>query len=82
MKQKDFTLIIVVVFISAVLALIASNLFFSSPHNRQQTAEVVDVIVPDFNAPSSKYFNAQSIDPTQQIQIGNSSNPTPFNSKP
>jgi flagellar basal body-associated protein FliL len=80
-KQKDLTLIIVVVFVSAVVALVVSRWIFASPQNRQQTAEKVDVIGPEFIAPSRKYFNAQSVNPTQQIEIGGSTNPNPFNSQ-
>ncbi|HEY5806252.1 MAG TPA: hypothetical protein VIS56_02590 [Candidatus Saccharimonadales bacterium] len=80
MKQKDFTLIFVMVFISAVMSLVVSRWLFSSPQNRSQTAENVDAIGPEFTEPSSKFFNADSVNPTQQIQIGGNSNPNPFNS--
>jgi flagellar basal body-associated protein FliL len=79
MKQKDLALIMIMVFISIVVALVVSRWVFSSPQNREQTAEVVDVISPDFSLPSSKYFNAESINPTQQIEIGDTNNPNPFN---
>ena len=81
MKQKDLALVIVMVFVSAVVALIVSRWLFASPQNRQQTAEVVDVIGPDFSLPSAKYFNVNAMNPTQQIQIGESNNPNPFNTK-
>ena len=79
MKQKDIALIIVMVFISAVISLIVSRWIFASPQNRKQTAEIVDVIQPEFAAPSLKYFNADAVNPTKQIQIGDTSNPNPFN---
>jgi len=82
MKQKDLALILVMVFISAVVAFVVSRWVFGSPKNSKQTAEVVDVISSDFSLPSSKYFNAESVNPTKQIEIGGSSNPNPFNSKP
>lgn len=82
MKQKDLALVAVVVFISVVIAVVLSRVIFSSPKDRKQTAEVVDVITADFPLPSTKYFNGQSVNPTQQIQIGDSNNPNPFNSKP
>jgi hypothetical protein len=81
MKQKDIVLVIVMVFISAVISLLVSRWIFSSPQNRKQTAESVDVISADFTSPSLKYFNADSVNPTQQIQIGDSANPNPFNTK-
>jgi flagellar basal body-associated protein FliL len=82
MKQKDLTLILVMVFVSAVVSLLVSRWIFASPQNRNQTAEKVDSIGAEFTAPSRKYFNVNSVNPTQQIQIGNNSNPNPFNSKP
>lgn len=78
MKQKDIALIIVIVFISGVLSFVASDMVFGKPADRQQTAEVVDVITSDFSLPSDKYFNNNSVDPTQLIQIGDNNNPNPF----
>jgi uncharacterized SAM-binding protein YcdF (DUF218 family) len=82
MKQKDIALIVVMVFISGILALLLSNFVFSRPQNRKQTAEKVDVITDDFPQPPSKYFNSSSMNPTQLIEIGSNSNPNPFNVKP
>lgn len=81
MKQKDWALVLVMAFIGAVLSLLASNMLFSSPKNRQQTAEVVDPISANFPSPPSKYFNQSAINPTEPVQIGNGTNPNPFNSK-
>lgn len=82
MKQKDLALILVVVFVSVVVALVVSRMIFSSPKNRELKAEKVDIISPDFVPPSTKYFNTRAFNPTQQIQIGDSTNPNPFNTKP
>jgi hypothetical protein len=79
MKQKDVALIIVVVFISAVVSFFVSNFLFGSPANRQQKAEIVQPITANFSQPDSRYFNSNSIDPTQLIQIGNNNNTNPFN---
>lgn len=70
MKQKDIALIVVMVFIGAVLALIISQVIFSAPKNRQQKAEIVDVITPEFPAPPPKYFNTNAINPAQPITLG------------
>lgn len=78
MKQKDIVLIAVVVVISAVISIVISKLVFVTPAHRQQTVEVVQPISADFPAPDSHYFNAQSINPTKTITIGNNSNPDPF----
>lgn len=78
MKQKDVALILVIVFVSAVVSFFVSSTIFGSPANRQQQAEVVDPITADFPNPDSRYFNSNSIDPTQLIQIGNNNNTNPF----
>lgn len=78
MKQKDVALILVIVFISAVVSFFVSSTIFGSPSNRQQQAEVVDPITSSFPNPDPRYFNSNSIDPTQLIQIGNNNNTNPF----
>lgn len=78
MKQKDIALILVIVIVSGFISFLASRWIFAKPADRQQKAEVVDVITSDFPLPNSKYFNNNSVNPTQQIQIGGSNNPNPF----
>jgi hypothetical protein len=80
MKQKDVILIVIVAFVSAILAFVISNTFINSPKNRSTTAEVVEPIVADFPSPDKRYFNENSINPTQLIRIGENTNPSPFNS--
>lgn len=81
MKQKDIALIAVVVIVSGMLSFFIGRYMFSSPDKRQVQAEVVDPIVPEFNASlDKKWFNKNAINPTEVIQIGDSSNNSPFNS--
>jgi hypothetical protein len=77
-KQKDIALIIVIAAISAVVSFVVSNKLFVTPNNRQQQVEVVDAINPSFQTPDKKYFNNNSIDPTQNSQLGTSNNQDPF----
>lgn len=79
MKQKDVALIILVGFVSAVLSYFVSNALFASPKDRQEEVEVVEPITTDFPTPDKKYFNPESINPTQLIQIGDNPNAQPFN---
>ncbi len=58
--------------------MLLSNKLFVTPDNRQQKVEVVDVIYTDFEEPNTRYFNVDSINPTQNSQL-NSTNQTPFN---
>ncbi len=77
MKQKDIAIVIVVVIASGVLAVVTSKLTIK-PADKQQQAEVVQAITPDFPAPDQRFFNNKSIDPTLPIQIGDNTNPDPF----
>lgn len=78
MKQKDVALIIIVVFISGILSYFLSSTFITTPENRKTEVEVVEPISSEFKRPDERYFNANSINPTQQIQIGNQDNQQPF----
>lgn len=78
MKQKDFALIIVVAVVSIVIASFASNMLVGSTGGREQQAEVVDPISATFKSPDSRYFNEESVDPTQIIRIGENANESPF----
>lgn len=79
MKQKDIALIIVIVAFSAVISFFVSGKIFVTPSNRQQAVQTVDVIDSSFQTPSSKYFNKDSIDPAQLVQVSANNNQNPFN---
>lgn len=79
MKQKDIALIIIIAAISGIASFFISGAVFAPAKDRQQNVEVVDAITSDFPEPSKDYFNSNSVDPTQLIQIGTSTNPSPFN---
>lgn len=79
MKQKDIALIILAGFVSAILSYFVSNALFASPKDRQEQVEVVEAITTDFPTPDKRYFNPESINPTQLIQIGDNPNAQPFN---
>lgn len=78
MKQKDVVLIIVVVFISGVASILLSNALISSPKNRQEKVEVVEPITADLKKADPRYFNANSVNPTRIIKIGDNNNDHPF----
>lgn len=80
MKQKDIALIAVIAIVSGVISFLVSGWLFAKPADKELKAEKVDVITSEFSLPNSKYFNAESIDPTQLIEIGDSDNPNPFGS--
>lgn len=80
MKQKDIALIIVVVAISGLISFFVAQYFFLKPGSKVLKAEFVQPITTTFTQPDSKYFNQYSVNPTQQIEIGDGTNTAPYNS--
>ena len=79
MKQKDIAIIIAVAGFSTVVAFIVANLVLATPKNQQAQVKVLDSISSTFPAADTKYYNTSAIDPTQTVQIGNTTNTQPFN---
>lgn len=79
MKQKDWAVVIIISFVSAIFSFVISNQIFGSPKQRQQEVEVVTPISAEFPTPDGKYFNDKALDPTQLIKIGDTNNNAPFN---
>lgn len=78
MKAKDLGVIAVVAIVSAVLSIILSGVLFSTPEDRRQSVEVVEPISTSFERPDATYFNLNSINPAQNIQVGTDPNSNPF----
>ncbi len=77
MKKNDIVLIVVCVFIGGIFSFVVSTQLFGS---RSKTLEVetVEKISSEFKLPDKTYFNDQSFNYTQQIQIGNGSTNVQF----
>ena len=78
MKRKDIVTIIIVAIVSSFLSIILSGMLLSTPEDRQQSVEVVEVISTNFERPDSTYFNDKSVNPAQAIQVGQDPNSKPF----
>lgn len=78
MKQKDIAIIVAVVFVSGILSYFVSNTLFASPDSLQTEVEVVEPITAEFPEPDTRYFNENSVNPTQTITIGEGQNQQPF----
>lgn len=78
MKRKDITTLVIIAAVASVFSFLLSGVLITSPKNRREQVPVVKPITSNFQLPDKKYFNSESIDPTQLIQIGNSSNKQPF----
>lgn len=69
MKQKDYVLIAATALFSAVISFVISGIFISPDSERTQTAEVVEPISSEFGSLPKQYFNENSVNPTQLIEI-------------
>lgn len=78
MKRKDIALVIIVAVFAGIVSLVISKIFFTSSGQRNLQAEVVQPITTDFQKPDPEVFNDKAINPTQLIQIGDTTNPQPF----
>ncbi len=78
MKKKDIGVIAAVAVFSGVISILLSGVLFATPEDRRQKVEVVEPISTTFNRPDSRYFNSQSVNPSQNIQIGTDPNSNPF----
>lgn len=72
MKRRDLVVIVAIAFASGVFSYVLANLFFGGEKAYKLTSPKVDAISADFKQPNQKYFNSQSVDITQLIQIGGS----------
>lgn len=78
MKQKDIALIIVVGFFSLVVSLVLSNVLFNTSDDKKLESAVVEPITTEFPELNKKFFNENSTNPTQTIQINENNNNQPF----
>ena len=78
MKKNDIGLIVVVAIFAGIFSLIASNIIFTPKNTKELTAQRIDQVQSDFIQPDKRFFNENSINPTQLIQIGGDPNKQPF----
>ncbi len=79
MKQNDIIQIVVVGFLALVIALVLSSVVFNPSSKKGQKRNIVTPISKDFKSPDKRFFNENSVNPTQVIRIGENTNQKPFN---
>lgn len=86
MRRKDAAVLIAVGAITGVISLIISSLIFSVPKNQSSKVPAVETIttsLPDSkNDPAYQSFlYPGALNPAQPVQIGDTQNSAPFNSR-
>lgn len=70
MKQGDIALVIIVAFIAGIMSFIITGMIFGKPTDLKTEVEKVEPITAEIPPADTRYFNADSINPTQIIRIG------------
>lgn len=78
MKKNDLGIMIAVAVFAVIFSLVLSTLLFTPKSTKGLKAQKIDKIQSAFQKPDKRYFNGESINPTQLIQIGDSPNAQPF----
>lgn len=78
MKKNDIAVIVLIVSISLVVSYFVAKAIIGEPKSSEVKAQVVEPISAELPQPSNKIFNKDAINPTVNIQIGNSANQQPF----
>ena len=78
MKRKDLIIIIGVAVVSAIFSYVIAGYIFGGEKSETLKAPVVQPISAEFPETEEYFFNANSINPTQEITIGDETNDQPF----
>lgn len=78
MKKQDIALIILIVAISALTAYLIGRAVVGDPQQQSVQVKTVDAISTNVEEPDPRVFNENAINPTVEINIGDSSNRQPF----
>lgn len=86
MKRSDITLLISIAVAAAIVSFLMAAAVFN-PISKRTKVPVVQALNQSFpdvkNDPAyQSFFYPGALDPTQQIQIGNTKNTSPFNAGP
>lgn len=70
MKNSDISAIIVIAFVSMLVAYFVADAAIGKPSNESVKVLTVDPITADVQTPDSTIFNKDAINPTVEVVIG------------
>ncbi len=79
MKKSDWAAIILIVALVGIASYFVVGALMPSPSENPQSVPIATEITSDIVEPSKEIFNADAINPTVRITIGNQSDERPFN---
>ncbi len=77
-KQSDIAMIVLISAISLVAAYFVGGALINSPESRGTLVEIAVPISPEMSVPDKRIFNANAINPTETIKIGDQNTSSPF----
>jgi flagellar basal body-associated protein FliL len=80
MSRKDLTVIIAVAIVAGIFSYALATFMFGGEKTYKLKAPKVEPVSSQFTLPSEQYFNSQALNPTKDIIIGDTTNPSPFQS--
>ena len=69
MKKTDIAMIVLIASVSVIVAYFAATALFGTGASATEKVKTIDVINASITEPSKEIFNANAINPTQQVQI-------------
>lgn len=75
MKRHDIIIIVAVAVVAGLFSYVISNLLFGGEKVYNLKAPQVEPISAEFITPPAEYFNNDAINPTVDIEIGDTTNP-------
>lgn len=78
MKKNDIAMIILIASVSAMVAYFIGRAVVGDPQSRSVQVKTIEPISTEVDKPDQSVFNKQAINPTVEINIGDSANQQPF----
>lgn len=78
MKKNDIALLILIASVALVATYFITQAIVGKPEERSVQVETAEPISTEVAEPDPRTFNNQAINPTVEINIGNSANRQPF----
>lgn len=78
MKKSDIAILVLIIGVSLLIAFLVGNALLGGHVAQPVKVETADPISADVVQPDKTVFNENALNPSVQIQIGQSSNQQPF----
>jgi len=78
MKKNDIAMIVLIASLTVMISYFLGRSIVGDPQSRAVKVKTADAISTEVEKPEKTVFNKNAINPTVEINIGNSSNQQPF----